>query len=53
VYWVVSLRWIPNIGQMRFIYGGSNDKSHIAEHQAYLDQDMARAANDKTHGLKL
>ena len=26
IYWVVTLRWIPNIGQMRFIYGGS-DKS--------------------------
>lgn len=22
---IVSLRWIPNVGQMRFIYGGSND----------------------------
>lgn len=22
---VVSLRWIPNVGQMRFIHGGSND----------------------------
>ena len=24
MYWAVTLRWIPNIGQMRFIYGGSN-----------------------------
>ena len=24
MYWIVSLRWIPNIGQMRFIYGGSD-----------------------------
>jgi len=24
IYWAVTLRWIPNIGQMRFIYGGSN-----------------------------
>jgi signal peptidase I len=26
IYWAVSLRWIPNISQMRFIYGGSNHK---------------------------
>jgi len=26
-YWIVSLRWIPNVGQMRFIYGGSNKKT--------------------------
>jgi len=25
MYWAVTLRWIPNIGQMRFIYGGSNN----------------------------
>jgi len=25
-YWIVSLRWIPNVGQMRFIYGGSSKK---------------------------
>jgi signal peptidase I len=24
---LVSLRWIPNVGQMRFIYGGSADKA--------------------------
>lgn len=24
---LVSLRWIPNVGQMRFIYGGSADKT--------------------------
>jgi len=24
MYWIVSWRWIPNVGQMRFIYGGSN-----------------------------
>ena len=24
---IVSLRWIPNVGQMRFIYGGSPDKA--------------------------
>ena len=23
-YWILSLNWIPSIGQMRFIYGGSN-----------------------------
>ena len=23
---IVSLRWIPNVGQMRFIYGGSQQK---------------------------
>ncbi|UCG56058.1 MAG: signal peptidase I [Phycisphaerales bacterium] len=27
LYGIVSLRWIPNIGQMRFIYGGSSDSS--------------------------
>jgi len=26
-HWIVSLRWIPNVGQMRFIYGGSSKKS--------------------------
>jgi len=25
-HWIVSLRWIPNVGQMRFIYGGSSKK---------------------------
>jgi len=25
MYGITSLRWIPNVGQMRFIYGGSND----------------------------
>ena len=25
MYWAVTLRWIPNIGQMRFIYGGSGN----------------------------
>jgi signal peptidase I len=24
MYWMVSFRWIPDIGKMRFIYGGSN-----------------------------
>jgi signal peptidase I len=24
---IVTLRWIPNVGQMRFIYGGSADKA--------------------------
>ncbi len=24
---IVSLRWIPNVGQMRFIYGGSSEKA--------------------------
>ncbi len=24
---IVSLRWIPNVGQMRFIYGGAADKA--------------------------
>jgi signal peptidase I len=27
MYWMVSLKWIPNIGQMRFIYGGSNSEA--------------------------
>jgi signal peptidase I len=27
VYWAVTLRWIPNIGQMRFIYGGTSKNS--------------------------
>jgi signal peptidase I len=26
---IVSLRWIPNVGQMRFIYGGTRDMSHL------------------------
>jgi len=26
IYWAVTLKWIPNISQMRFIYGGSNHK---------------------------
>ena len=26
-HWMVSLRWIPNVGQMRFIYGGSSKKN--------------------------
>jgi hypothetical protein len=25
---IISLRWIPNVGQMRFIYGGTQEKSH-------------------------
>jgi len=25
IYWTITLRCIPNIGQMRFIYGGSNN----------------------------
>jgi signal peptidase I len=24
-YWAITLKWIPNIGQMRFIYGGSSN----------------------------
>jgi signal peptidase I len=24
MYWAATLRWIPNIGQMRFIYGGTS-----------------------------
>jgi hypothetical protein len=24
---LVSLRWIPNVGQMRFIYGGTDNKA--------------------------
>ncbi|MHC4693387.1 MAG: signal peptidase I [Planctomycetota bacterium] len=27
MYWAVTLRWIPNIGQMRFIYGGTSKNS--------------------------
>lgn len=26
IYGILSLRWIPNVGEMRFIYGGSNKK---------------------------
>jgi signal peptidase I len=25
--WAISLRWIPNFGRMRFIYGGTDEKS--------------------------
>ena len=25
MYWIVSWKWIPSIGQMRFIYGGSDE----------------------------
>ncbi len=28
---IISLRWIPNIGQMRFIYGGKNGHSSAQE----------------------
>lgn len=27
MYWTVTLRWVPNMGQMRFIYGGSSKNS--------------------------
>jgi hypothetical protein len=27
MYWAATLRWIPNIGQMRFIYGGTGKNS--------------------------
>jgi signal peptidase I len=27
MYWTITLRWIPNIGQMRFIYGGTSKNS--------------------------
>jgi len=55
VHWIASLRWIPNIGQMRFIYGGSNEneKSYVAEREPYLEQDTKRAANDKGQDFKL
>jgi signal peptidase I len=29
-YWLASLRWIPNIGQLRFIYGGSSSTSYAS-----------------------
>jgi signal peptidase I len=30
MYGLTSLRWIPNVGQMRFIYGGSSSTSHAS-----------------------
>jgi len=38
IYAVVSLRWIPNVGQMRFIYGGSSGKSHLANNEPHFEQ---------------
>jgi hypothetical protein len=34
----MSLRWIPNVGQMRFIYGGNNSEDPPAT-EATLAQD--------------
>ena len=31
LYTVVSLRWIPNFGQMRFIYGGRDNQSQYTD----------------------
>jgi signal peptidase I len=30
---LVSLRWIPNVGRLRFIYGGSTHKTDAASHE--------------------
>jgi len=37
VYGIVSLRWIPNVGQMRFVYGGSS--SYLVNREAYLERE--------------
>ena len=34
LYRLISLRWIPNVGQMRFIYGGANTSSASPEQPA-------------------
>jgi signal peptidase I len=31
LYGVVSLRWIPNVGRMRFIYGGTRQSAKMAQ----------------------
>jgi len=31
---LVALRWIPNVGQMRFIYGGTPEKTGPPQQQA-------------------
>jgi hypothetical protein len=30
LYGIVSLRWIPNVGRMRFIYGGTRQRAESA-----------------------
>ena len=39
MYGIVSLRWIPNVGQMRFIYGGSNKQTYLVNRESYLKTD--------------
>jgi hypothetical protein len=31
LYTIVSLRWIPNVGKMRFIYGGTGGRENPPE----------------------
>jgi signal peptidase I len=55
IYWIASLRWIPNVGEMRLIYGGTNEneKSYIAKGKLYQEQDAKRAANDTARDNRL
>ena len=34
LHMITSLRWIPNFGQMRFIYGGRDSQNHSTEDQS-------------------
>lgn len=34
LHMIVSLRWIPNFGQMRFIYGGRNSQTQYVEDES-------------------
>lgn len=53
IHGIVSLRWIPNVGQMRFIYGGSDSK--LVNHEGtpalqqprHISKKVAKTANDK------
>jgi len=42
LYKLISLRWIPNVGQMRFIYGGTNGQDPPAPSEPALAQDSPR-----------
>jgi hypothetical protein len=42
LYGMVSLRWIPNVGRMRFIYGGTR-------RSAKLVQESPRHARNENH----
>ena len=39
LYWLTSLRWIPNFGQMRFIYGGVSGSTPPDPRPATQDSD--------------